>query len=220
MGACRSVSARCSAIRRFRPGNAGKAKPRLYRYRNCNHLGCFGVVPVDRAMADSLSKAADGSIYFRLGNSKTVKVSVPLKGFPAAFKGLDGNVRRRRPGRTQRAGPVSRLLLSRSLLATFLSAAVLAVAMPVRAQSPMDNAIRKADEINRHLTTQAREREERAARDLNRPPAFAPSGTPVQPSLAAGGNCAKVDPDPRGRRKPRFLDRRAMAGPLPDARRS
>ena len=67
---------------------AGTAKPTLLRYRNCNHLGCFVIVPLDRDRLAQMKKAADGTAYFRLLNSQTVKVSFSLKGFTKAFDAL------------------------------------------------------------------------------------------------------------------------------------
>lgn len=67
---------------------AGTAKPSLLRYRNCNHAGCFVIVPLDRDRLAQLKKAAGGTAYFRLLNGQTVKVSFSLKGFTKAFDAL------------------------------------------------------------------------------------------------------------------------------------
>ncbi|MBO0131601.1 invasion associated locus B family protein [Agrobacterium burrii] len=67
---------------------AGTAKPSLLKYRNCNHLGCFVIVPLDRDRLAQMKKAADGTAYFRLLNSQTVKASFSLKGFTKAFDAL------------------------------------------------------------------------------------------------------------------------------------
>jgi invasion protein IalB len=67
---------------------AGPAKPSLLKYRNCNHLGCFVIVPLDGDRLAQMKKAADGTAYFRLLNSQTVKASFSLKGFTKAFDAL------------------------------------------------------------------------------------------------------------------------------------
>lgn len=67
---------------------AGAVKPSLLKYRNCNHLGCFVIVPLDRDRLAQMKKATDGTAYFRLLNSQTVKVSFSLKGFTKAFDAL------------------------------------------------------------------------------------------------------------------------------------
>ncbi|MEH0074536.1 invasion associated locus B family protein [Pannonibacter sp. Pt2] len=67
---------------------AGQGKPALFRYRNCNHLGCFAVVPLDKGWISQLQKAADGTAYFRLLNGRTVKVSFSLAGFTKGFEAL------------------------------------------------------------------------------------------------------------------------------------
>ena len=67
---------------------AGNTKPSLMRYRNCNHLGCFVIVPLDRDRLGQMKKASSGTVYFRLLNNQTVKVSFSLKGFTKAFDAL------------------------------------------------------------------------------------------------------------------------------------
>ncbi len=67
---------------------AGQGKPALFRYRNCNHLGCFAVVPLDKRMIGQMQKAADGTAYFRLLNGQAVKVSFSLAGFTKGFEAL------------------------------------------------------------------------------------------------------------------------------------
>lgn len=64
---------------------AGTAKPSLLRYRNCNHLGCFVIVPLDGDRIAQLKKAADGAAFFRLLTGQAVKVTFSLKGFTRAF---------------------------------------------------------------------------------------------------------------------------------------
>lgn len=66
----------------------GTAKPVLLKYRNCNQLGCFVIVPLENDRLAALKKAADGTAYFRLLNGQTVKVSFSLKGFTKAFDAL------------------------------------------------------------------------------------------------------------------------------------
>jgi len=66
----------------------GSAKPELVRYRNCNHAGCFVVVPLDNGRISQLKKASDGAAFFRLLNGQAVKVSFSLKGFTKAFNAL------------------------------------------------------------------------------------------------------------------------------------
>ncbi|WP_051105410.1 invasion associated locus B family protein [Pannonibacter phragmitetus] len=67
---------------------AGQGKPALFRYRNCNHLGCFAVVPLDKGMIGQMQKASDGTAYFRLLNGRAVKVSFSLAGFTKGFEAL------------------------------------------------------------------------------------------------------------------------------------
>jgi len=66
----------------------GSGKPELVRYRNCNHAGCFVVVPLDNSRVSQLKKASDGAAFFRLLNGQAVKVSFSLKGFTKAFNAL------------------------------------------------------------------------------------------------------------------------------------
>ena len=67
---------------------AGSAKPSLVRYRNCNHAGCFVIIPLDNNRIGQLKQASDGATFFRLLNGQTVKVSFSLKGFTKAFDAL------------------------------------------------------------------------------------------------------------------------------------
>ena len=60
---------------------ADKLAPGLYRYRNCNHLGCFAVVPLNGKLVAGLRRSPQGTAYFRLINGKVVKVVFPLEGF-------------------------------------------------------------------------------------------------------------------------------------------
>lgn len=64
---------------------ADKVKPGVHRYRNCNHLGCFAVVPLTGKLAAGLGRSEKGTAYFRLVNGKAVKVVFPLAGFADAF---------------------------------------------------------------------------------------------------------------------------------------
>jgi invasion protein IalB len=66
----------------------GAAKPVLLKYRNCNQLGCFVIVPLENERLGAMKKASDGTAYFRLLNGQTVKVSFSLKGFTKAFDAL------------------------------------------------------------------------------------------------------------------------------------
>lgn len=66
----------------------GKAAPKLYRFRNCNHLGCFVVVPLDPKLLVAFGKSEQGAAWFRLTNGKVVKVVFPLGGFAAAMDRL------------------------------------------------------------------------------------------------------------------------------------
>lgn len=64
---------------------ADKVTPGLHRYRNCNHLGCFAVVPLTDKLVAGLSRSQQGTAYFRLINGKVVKVVFSLAGFGDAF---------------------------------------------------------------------------------------------------------------------------------------
>lgn len=66
----------------------GSAKPSLVRYRNCNHVGCFVIVPLDNNRISQMKQAADGAAFFRLLGGRAVKVSFSLKGFTKAFDTL------------------------------------------------------------------------------------------------------------------------------------
>lgn len=66
----------------------GKAKPQLFRFRNCNHLGCFAVVPLTRDHLKALVASRDAAVFFRLLDGQTVKVMVSLKGFGRAMDAL------------------------------------------------------------------------------------------------------------------------------------
>lgn len=68
---------------------AGHKKPELFRYRNCNHLGCFAVVPLGRKLLAGLKRESKGATYFRLLNGQAVKVVFSLKGFSKAFDALE-----------------------------------------------------------------------------------------------------------------------------------
>lgn len=67
---------------------AGSAKPSLARYRNCNHAGCFVIIPLDDNRISQMKQASDGATFFRLLNGQAVKVSFSLKGFTKAFDAL------------------------------------------------------------------------------------------------------------------------------------
>lgn len=67
---------------------ADKVKPELHRYRNCNHLGCFAVVPLTGKLVKGLKQSEKGSVHFRLVNGKAVKVVFPVTGFSSALERL------------------------------------------------------------------------------------------------------------------------------------
>ncbi len=67
----------------------GIAKPVLTRYRNCNGMGCFALVPLDDAQLNRLKRAKEGAVFFRLLNQRAVKVVFSLKGFSKAFADLE-----------------------------------------------------------------------------------------------------------------------------------
>jgi invasion protein IalB len=71
----------------------GKDKPTLYRFRNCNHLGCFGVVPLDKATLGRFEKSLEGAVYFRLLTGKAVKVVFSLNGVGEAFGALQAQTK-------------------------------------------------------------------------------------------------------------------------------
>lgn len=66
----------------------GSRPPILTRYRNCNQLGCWVVIPADRAVLSGLKKATEGAGHFRLLNGQVVKIVFSLKGFTRAFNAL------------------------------------------------------------------------------------------------------------------------------------
>jgi invasion protein IalB len=71
---------------------AGSAKPSLVRYRNCNHAGCFVIIPLDNNRISQMKQASDGATFFRLLNGQAVKVSFSLKGFTRAFDALSAGI--------------------------------------------------------------------------------------------------------------------------------
>jgi invasion protein IalB len=70
----------------------GSAEPALLRYRNCNRLGCFVLVPLDNRRVQEMKQAATGAVYFRLLNKQAVKVNFSLKGFTKAMIALSSGV--------------------------------------------------------------------------------------------------------------------------------
>ena len=63
----------------------GSRKPFKTRYRNCNTLGCWVVMPADRKLISGMKQAADGSARFRLLNGQVLKVVFSLAGFTRAY---------------------------------------------------------------------------------------------------------------------------------------
>lgn len=72
--------------------SVGSAEPVLLRYRNCNRLGCFVLVPLDDRRIRQMERAAAGAVYFRLLDGQAVKVSFSLKGFTKAMAALSAGV--------------------------------------------------------------------------------------------------------------------------------
>lgn len=68
--------------------SVGKGKPRLYRFRNCSHLGCFGLAPIDRNLLGGFNDAPEAAMFFRLLNGQAVKLVFSLKGFRQAVSAL------------------------------------------------------------------------------------------------------------------------------------
>ena len=66
----------------------GAAEPVLTRYRNCNLLGCWGVVPANARVLAGMKRAMDGGGHFRLLDGQVVKVVFSLRGFTAGFNAL------------------------------------------------------------------------------------------------------------------------------------
>jgi invasion protein IalB len=66
----------------------GKQKPLQTRYRNCNHLGCWIIIPASKSVIKGLKKSSEGAGIFRLLNGKIVRVVFSLKGFAKAFTAL------------------------------------------------------------------------------------------------------------------------------------
>ena len=63
-------------------------EPEIVRYRNCNQLGCFVVIPADTALINRLKRANNGAGHFRLVNGQTVKIVFSLIGFTKAFNAM------------------------------------------------------------------------------------------------------------------------------------
>lgn len=68
--------------------SVGKGKPRLYRFRNCSQLGCFGLAPIDRDLLGRLGDAPEAAMFFRLLNGQAIKLVFSLKGFRQAVGAL------------------------------------------------------------------------------------------------------------------------------------
>lgn len=69
----------------------GKNQPIMASYRNCNHLGCFVVIPIDKKNINNLRRAFDGTAVFRLLNNQVVKIRFSLRGFSRAFDKLQSD---------------------------------------------------------------------------------------------------------------------------------
>lgn len=63
----------------------GSRKPVLSRYRNCNAMGCWVVLPATSAVVRGMQRAIEGGAHFRLLNGQTVKVVYSLAGFTKGF---------------------------------------------------------------------------------------------------------------------------------------
>ncbi|MEO9299438.1 invasion associated locus B family protein [Devosia alba] len=66
----------------------GTNKTILARYRNCNHQGCWVIVPIDKEGLESLKRSAEGVGAFRLITGQDVNVSFSLIGFTKAYNAL------------------------------------------------------------------------------------------------------------------------------------
>lgn len=66
----------------------GSRKPVLSRYRNCNAMGCWVVLPATSAVVQGMKRAIEGGAHFRLLNGQTVKVVYSLSGFTKGFAAL------------------------------------------------------------------------------------------------------------------------------------
>ena len=66
----------------------GSRKPVLSRYRNCNALGCWVVVPASSQIVQSMKRALEGGAHFRLLDGQTVKIIYSLRGFTKGFEAL------------------------------------------------------------------------------------------------------------------------------------
>lgn len=66
----------------------GSRKPVLSRYRNCNTLGCWVVVPASSQVVQGMKRALEGGAHFRLLDGQTVKIVYSLRGFTKGFEAL------------------------------------------------------------------------------------------------------------------------------------
>ncbi len=66
----------------------GGGNPILTRYRNCNQLGCWVVIPANDQVLSGLKRALDGAGHMRLLDGQVVKVVFSLRGFTAGFNAL------------------------------------------------------------------------------------------------------------------------------------
>lgn len=70
----------------------GDSKMVLARYRNCNHQGCWVVVPIDDDALDGLKKSAEAVGAFQLISGQDVNVSFSLMGFTKALNALEAGI--------------------------------------------------------------------------------------------------------------------------------
>ena len=70
----------------------GKTQPVITRFRNCNQLGCWVVIPATNKIISNMKRYGDGFGAFRLLNGQAIKVKFSLLGFTKAFSALEQGV--------------------------------------------------------------------------------------------------------------------------------
>lgn len=70
----------------------GKNEAILARYRNCNHQGCWVVVPINNAALNGLKRASEAVAGFQMVNGQKINISFSLIGFTKAFSAFKDGV--------------------------------------------------------------------------------------------------------------------------------
>ncbi|MEJ8561546.1 invasion associated locus B family protein [Yoonia sp. GPGPB17] len=66
----------------------GSAEPQLIRYRNCNEVGCWVIVPGNASLIDTMKRQVEGTAYLRLLDGQVVRIVFSLRGFTRGFDAM------------------------------------------------------------------------------------------------------------------------------------